>query len=116
MVSLLLCCVVSVGPNEADRFIYKLAYPQDEQIVYCYQLAGQLGLLSKILHSCSHGLVCVVAWASQSVGAGSKRKKAENISLPIWPQSGITSFLLYFNSQRNPKPAKILEGEGTDCI
>ena len=69
-------------PNEADRFIYKLAYPQDEQIVHCYQLAGQPGLLSNILDSCSHGLVCVVAWASQSMGAGSKREKAENISLP----------------------------------
>ena len=82
MVSLLLFCVVSVGPNETDRFIYKLAYPQEEQIVYCYQLAGQLSLWSEILDSCSNGLVCAVAWASQSMGAGSKREKAENISLP----------------------------------
>ena len=117
MVSLLLFCVVSVGPNEADRFIYKLAHPQEEQIVYCYQLAGQLSLWSEILDSCSHGLVCAVAEASQSMGLVLRgRKQKTSVFLTIWPQPGITSFLLYFNSQRNPRPAKIQEGEGIDCI
>ena len=74
--------MVSVGPNEADTFVSKLAYPQDEQTVYCSQLVGDLGLLSKILDSFSRGLVRVVAWASQSMGADSKREKAENTSLP----------------------------------
>ena len=44
------------------------------------------------------------------------RKQKTSVFLTIWPQPGITSFLLYFNSQRNPRPAKIQEGEGIDCI
>lgn len=117
VVSLLLFCAMSVGPNDADRFIYKLAYSYGEQIVWC-QLVGQLGLLVRSLDSCSHELLCVAAWVSSEHGGWvlRGRKQKPLVFLKIQTQPGTTSFLLYFTSQRNPRPAKFQEGEGIDCI
>lgn len=95
----------------------KLAYPHGGQIVNGCQLIAQLSLLAGGFDSFSHEPVSVAAWtSSQQAGWFPRGKKQKSpVLLKTNPQTGTTSFLLYFNGQSSPRPAKIQEGEGIDC-
>lgn len=106
------------GPNKADRPMSKLAYPHGGHIVNGCQLIAQLRMLAGGFDSFSHEPVSVAAWTfSQHVGWFPRgREQKSPVLLKTNPQTGTTSFLLYFNGQSSPRPAKIQEGEGIDCI